>query len=208
MEEDKIFSAATIQIHSVGYTTAKAMKVAGFSEDECSNFALRKRIQRQIQQILHPPKSPVPKRVVVRVGESVTIIVTENEQTYNQTSSSSSRTEIKNSKEVPKAKKAAVGRPKGRHSSHRVAEDAANKQKIIKRENMAYSVAEEQLRAQLAIEKGTKKLSAEKIVNTVNELYLTSVSAKTLRNRILKGLPGPPSRKGRKSTIPCPVSLR
>ena len=60
MEEDKIFSAATIQIHSAGYTTPKAMKVAGFSEDECSNLALRKRIQRQMQQILHPPKLPVP----------------------------------------------------------------------------------------------------------------------------------------------------
>ena len=52
MEEDKIFSAATIQIHSVGYTTPKPMKATGFSEDECSNLALRRRIQRQIQQIL------------------------------------------------------------------------------------------------------------------------------------------------------------
>ena len=131
-----------------------------------------------MQQILHPPKLPVPKRVVVRVGDSVTTIVTENEQTYNQTSSSSSRTEMKNSKEVPNAKKAAVGESKGRRSSHRVAEDAANKQRIIERENMAYSVAEEQFRAQLAIKKGTKKLSAEKVVNMVNEQYLTSVSAK------------------------------
>ena len=97
------------------------------------------------------------------VGESITTIVTENEQTYNQTSSSSSRTEIKHSKEVPKAKKAAVGQSKGRRSSHKVAEDAANKQKTIERGNMAYSVAEEQLQAQLAIKKGTKKLSAEKL---------------------------------------------
>ena len=44
MEKDKIFSAATIKIHSVGYITAKAMKAAGFSEDECSNLALQKRI--------------------------------------------------------------------------------------------------------------------------------------------------------------------
>ena len=56
------------------------MKAAGCSEDECSNLTLQKRIQRQIQQILHPPKSPVPKRGVVHVGESVTTIVTENEQ--------------------------------------------------------------------------------------------------------------------------------
>ena len=97
------------------------------------------------------------------VGDSVTTIVTENEQTYNQTSSSSSRTEMKNSTEVPNAKKAAVGESKGRRSSHRVAEDAANKQKTIERENMAYSVAEEQLRAQLAIKKGQKNYQQKKL---------------------------------------------
>eukprot|EP00957_Ditylum_brightwellii_P147737 11250741-Ditylum_brightwellii.AAC.1 len=103
------------------------MKAAGFSEDECSNIILWKRIQRQIQQILHPPKLPVPQRVVVHVVESVTTIVTKTEQTYNETSYSSSRTEIKNSTEVPNAKKAAVGESKGCRSSHRVVEDAANK---------------------------------------------------------------------------------